>query len=104
MERSYSHLPNGKGVLLVILSTACTPASTSTTLPDQEQSITFETEDGVQIAGTLYGTGKIAVILAHQGSSNIDPNVPVPGQSSWKDFALTWLITDSPPSPSTSEV
>ncbi len=52
-------------------------------------SITFETEDGVQIAGTLFGTGKIAVILAHQGSSNIDPNVPVPGQSSWREFALT---------------
>jgi alpha/beta superfamily hydrolase len=80
-------------VLLVILSTACTttltPTSTPTAQPDQGQSVTFETQDGVQIAGTLFGTGKTAVILAHQGGSSIDPDVPVPDQTSWREFALT---------------
>jgi uncharacterized protein len=43
--------------------------------------VTFQTEDGVQIAGTMYGTGKIAVILAHQGTPGAD-------QTTWQPFAM----------------
>ncbi len=47
-----------------------TPTSTmiltATSVPGM--SLTFLTEDGIQLAGTLYGSGGIAVIMAHQGT------------------------------------
>jgi Tol biopolymer transport system component len=44
------------------------PTSTLSPAPLPGQQVTFQTEDGVQIAGTLYGAGEIAIILAHQGT------------------------------------
>lgn len=46
------------------------------------QQVAFQTEDGVQIAGTLYGAGEIAIILAHQGTPGAD-------QTTWQQFATT---------------
>jgi len=42
--------------------------------------ITFTTEDGVQLAGTLFGDGDTAVILAHQGTTGAN-------QKDWYAFA-----------------
>jgi pimeloyl-ACP methyl ester carboxylesterase len=42
--------------------------------------VTFTTEDGVQLAGTLFGEGEPAVILAHQGTTGAN-------QMDWYAFA-----------------
>ena len=52
--------------------------STSNSTPIEE--VTFLTEDGVRLAGTLFGDGDIAVILAHQGTVGAD-------QTTWHPFA-----------------
>jgi pimeloyl-ACP methyl ester carboxylesterase len=56
-----------------------TPEPTPTPHPDP-WSVTFETEDGVTLSGTLFGSGQTAVILAHQGTPGAD-------QRSWFGFA-----------------
>jgi alpha/beta superfamily hydrolase len=56
-----------------------TSPATPTSYPSQQ--VTFQTEDGIEIAGTLYGSGEIAVILAHQGTPGAD-------QTSWQQFAV----------------
>ena len=43
-----------------------TRISTATSVPGT--SVTFLTEDGIQLAGTQYGSGDIAVIMAHKGT------------------------------------
>ncbi len=55
-----------------------TSASTATTTPTSTRiptatlvpgtAVTFLTEDGIQLAGSMYGSGDIAVIMAHQGT------------------------------------
>jgi pimeloyl-ACP methyl ester carboxylesterase len=42
--------------------------------------IIFTTGDAVQLAGTLFGSGETAAILAHQGTPGAD-------QTSWHSFA-----------------
>jgi WD40 repeat protein len=44
------------------------------------ETVTFTTADGVTLAGTLFGDGNTAVILAHQGTPGAD-------QQSWHPFA-----------------
>jgi Tol biopolymer transport system component/predicted alpha/beta-hydrolase family hydrolase len=44
------------------------------------QEVNFSTDDGLSLAGTLFGEGEIAVILAHMG----EPGVT---QASWESFA-----------------
>lgn len=44
------------------------------------RAITFTTGDSVQLAGTLFGSGETAAILAHQGTPGAD-------QTSWHSFA-----------------
>jgi pimeloyl-ACP methyl ester carboxylesterase len=81
--------------LLSLLFAACsvsqetsTPISEATTTPEPSptatpipvEPVTFITEDGVTLAGTLFGKGKIAVILAHQGTPGAD-------QTAWQPFA-----------------
>ncbi len=61
-----------------------TPAPTET--PDvPSEAVTFITEDGVDIAGTLFGEGDIAVLLLHMGSGYAN-------QSSWHPFARTLAV------------
>jgi len=85
-------------LLLVLLLSACqsavpvvtptviplplTPTSVPSPTPLPVNQVTFQTEDGVRIAATLYGAGKIAVILAHQGTPGAD-------QTTWRQFATT---------------
>ena len=57
-----------------------TPEPSPTATPVPVEPVTFITEDGVTLAGTLFGKGKIAVILAHQGTPGAD-------QTSWQPFA-----------------
>ena len=52
---------------------------TSTPIPNAEE-VVFTTDDGVQIAGTLFGQGTTVVVLAHMITS---------GQTSWHPFAQT---------------
>jgi len=59
-----------------------TPTSAPSPTPIPWNQVTFQTEDSVQIAATLYGTGEIAVILAHQGTYGAD-------QTTWRQFAMT---------------
>ena len=82
-------------VLLSFLSVACnsvkgtvtsTPEATLTPVPSPTatsipvETVTFTTEDNVTLSGTLFGKGKIAVILAHQGTPGTD-------QTTWQTFA-----------------
>jgi len=54
------------------------PLSTST--PDSLiEMVTFTTSDGIQLAGTLFGDGDVAVVLAHQGTEGAD-------QTTWYEF------------------
>lgn len=72
-------------ILLLVICSACgssetappTQTATSTPLGDK---VTFTTEDGVRLAGTLFGEGEPAVILAHQGTAGAD-------QTTWRTFA-----------------
>lgn len=50
-------------------------------IPVEGRIVSFQTEDGVRLAGTLYGRGEPAVILAHQGTAGAD-------QSTWRQFAM----------------
>jgi hypothetical protein len=76
------------GGLALLLVAACggpiptaTPAPTPTPVPPDGEKVTFVTEDGVTLAGTLYpGGGDLAVVLAHQGVGQTT-------QSSWRAFA-----------------
>lgn len=58
------------------------PESISTSLPASYpiESIRFTTTDSITLAGTIFGEGDTAVILAHQGNYGID-------QKSWFPFA-----------------
>ena len=57
-----------------------TEAPSSTTMADPlTETVTFTTSDGVQLAGTLFGTGDVAVVLAHQGT-------PGANQTTWHAF------------------
>ena len=51
----------------------------TSTQPTPMETVTFTTEDGVQLAGSLFGEGESAVILAHQGTPGTD-------QTSWYTF------------------
>jgi len=66
------------------LSTAptetATPAVTPTATPAALGKVTFTAKDGVQLAGTLFGGGELAVILAHQGTEGAN-------QTDWYTFA-----------------
>ncbi|MGD9099114.1 MAG: alpha/beta hydrolase, partial [Anaerolineae bacterium] len=44
------------------------------------QEVNFSTDDGLTLAGTLFGEGEIAVILTHMGERGVT-------QASWKSFA-----------------
>ena len=59
--------------------------STQTTLPSSTpevriELIKFTTQDNIELAGTLFGEGELAVILAHMGMPGTD-------QRSWQPFA-----------------
>jgi pimeloyl-ACP methyl ester carboxylesterase len=58
-----------------------TPVPTPTPLPIATEKVSFVTEDGVTLRGTLFpGGGDLAVVLAHQGAGQ-------PSQKSWHTFA-----------------
>jgi pimeloyl-ACP methyl ester carboxylesterase len=60
-----------------------TPVSTTTptTTPDvPSEEVSFLTTDGIDLTGTLFGTGEIAVMFLHQGMGSVT-------QNSWKPFA-----------------
>ena len=67
---------------VLISPTPAITAMTSTNSPSSYSvaSITFTTTDGINLAGTLFSKGDIAVILAHQGTSGAD-------QTTWYPFA-----------------
>lgn len=70
-------------LLLIILISSCseTPMNpTQTLIPIPEETVTFVTSDGIHLAGTLFGEGEIAIILAHQGTYGAD-------QKTWQPFA-----------------
>jgi WD40 repeat protein len=58
------------------------PTSTATPVSPGERpwEFTLTTEDGLQLAATLFGEGEVAVILAHQGTIGAD-------QTTWHAFA-----------------
>jgi len=60
-----------------------TPQPTSIDAPTntpEPSKVSFTTEDGTRLSGTLFGSGSIAVILAHQGGTGAD-------QTTWQPFA-----------------
>jgi len=57
-----------------------TEAPSSTTMSEPfTETVTFTTSDDVQLAGTLFGNGNVAVVLAHQGTPGAD-------QTTWHGF------------------
>ena len=81
--------------LLALLFTACssgkettTQRSKTTNIPEPflaetsipSEQVTFITEDHVTLSGTLFDNGKVAVILAHQGTPGAD-------KTTWYPFA-----------------
>jgi pimeloyl-ACP methyl ester carboxylesterase len=59
-----------------------TPTPTPTPEPVVTQKVSFQTEDGVMLSGTLFKSGTdLAVVLAHQGAGQ-------PNQKSWHAFAV----------------
>lgn len=61
-----------------------TPLPSPTTTPDVPiEEVTFNTEDGVDIAATLFGEGDLAVLLLHMGKGKATGN----DQEDWHPFA-----------------
>jgi len=67
-----------------------TPTTTTTPLPSHTptlnvpfEKVNFTTEDGVDIAATLFGDGDLAVILLHMGKGKATGN----DQEDWHPFA-----------------
>lgn len=75
-------------MLLVLLAFGCsspaptaTPTPTATPEPIATEKVSFTTEDGVILSGTLFlGGSALAVVLTHQGAGQ-------PNQKSWHTFA-----------------
>jgi len=61
------------------IPTLVNPSPTISTPADNSVSVTFMTDDGVQLYGTQFGEGNVAVILAHQGTVGAD-------QTGWYTF------------------
>ena len=75
------------GLLLHLVAGCSGPAPTATPIPTPTpqpittEKVSFTTEDGVALSGTLFpGGGDLAVVLAHQGAGQ-------PSQKSWHTFA-----------------
>ena len=64
----------------LLLFTACGGSSDSTPAAVQVQEVSFETADGGEVFGNLYGKGEHAVVLAHGAVFN---------KESWDPFAKT---------------
>ena len=60
--------------------TPTSPPTATATPPPPGEEVTFATEDDVKLAGTMFGEGELAVILAHQGTPGAD-------QTDWQPFA-----------------
>ena len=58
-----------------------TPVPPSATPDVKTELVNFTTQDNIKLAGTLFGEGELAVILAHMGMPDVD-------QQSWQPFAL----------------
>ncbi len=56
------------------------PIPPSATPDVKVELVNFTTQDGIKLAGTLFGDGELAVILAHMGMPDVD-------QQSWQPFA-----------------
>lgn len=76
--------PAGQATPAPITSPSISPSSTASKMPTPTISagevVTITTSDGIQLSGTLFGSGEPAVILAHQGTPGAD-------QTSWQPFA-----------------
>jgi pimeloyl-ACP methyl ester carboxylesterase len=56
------------------------PAETGTNAESGPREVTFETDDGITLSGTLFGDGEIAAVLSHMRPSD---------QTAWHAFART---------------
>ncbi len=73
--------PPGQVMMWATSSLALTVDPAPTATPDVPfETVSFTTEDNVTLSATLFGRGKLAVILAHQGTEGTD-------QQSWQPFA-----------------
>jgi pimeloyl-ACP methyl ester carboxylesterase len=74
----------GTALVLLCVTAGCAraaPAPTPTPVPVTTEKVSFVTDDGIKLNGTLFlGDGDLAVVLAHQGAGQIT-------QKSWHTFA-----------------
>jgi len=77
MALSTGTSPTDDTIAEIVPPRTVTPTATLIALGNE---VTFTTEDGVQLAGTLFGEREPAVILAHQGTTGAD-------QMTWHAFA-----------------
>lgn len=74
---------SAEGLPTATPTAAPTATVTPTPTPIPVEEVMFVTEDQVEIAGTLFGEGEIAVLLLHMGAGKVT-------QKSWHPFAI-WL-------------
>ena len=65
-------------ILMLAMLTSCQTAQPTPPPSLSEGEVTFTTEDGIQLSGTVFGQGTTAVVLAHMLSAD---------QTSWQPFA-----------------
>jgi hypothetical protein len=65
-------------IIMLAMLTSCQTAQPTPPPSLSEGEVTFTTEDGIQLSGTVFGQGTTAVILAHMRNRD---------QTSWQPFA-----------------
>ena len=74
------YIQGGAGRVIKVVQTPI-PTPTAVSKPSAAvETVSLMTEDEVKLSATLFGEGKLAVILAHQGTEGADP-------TSWQPFA-----------------
>jgi len=79
-EYGGGYIQGGAGRVIKVVQTPI-PTPTAVSKPSAAvETVSLMTEDEVKLSATLFGEGKLAVILAHQGTEGAD-------QTSWQPFA-----------------
>ena len=76
------------------ISSAPTMISANPLSPNLTETVTFTTTDGINLAGTYFGMGDTAVILAHQGTPGADQTTWLPFASLLAEHGYTVLAFD----------
>ena len=79
-EYGDGYVQGGAGRVIKVLQMPTLTPTAMSKPPAAVETVSLTTEDDVTLSATLFGQGKLAVILAHQGTEGTD-------QKSWQPFA-----------------